>query len=382
MMQVWHSYRQIWRTIRQDKGAILLLFVASLIYSVFYPLPYQREQVQQVPIAVVDLDQSTQSRQLTQLLRAVPELDVVGVTADHAQLQEALWRGEIMGAVIVPQGFGQALLTGRSADLQVASHAGYLLASSKVMAAVSRTSMTLGVGVTSTRLLSRGVSMQQVEASLQPIQLQSRAYYNSHEGYGHYIVPAVMVLIIQQTLLMGVTLILGRLAETQQVPLGRQQYVGMWLAFSTIGFLNCLYFFEVSLRMQGYATAQHTSVLLAFSGLFALCVAAFSLMLARLFVQRERGLQLLLVLAIPLFFISGYPWPVEALPVPLQYLRWMLPSTAGIEGFVAINQMGASWAQIQPQLWALSVITSGSVIIGGYLYRRRPTDSTSHSSVK
>ena len=371
---VWRSYAQIWRSILQDKGAVLLLFVASVIYSVFYPLPYQLERVQQIPIAVVDLDQSPPSRQLIQLLRAVPELDVIGVTGDYTQLQEALWRGDIMGAVLVPHGFERALLTGQAAHLQVSSHAGYLLASSKMMAAVSRTSLTMGVAVTQVRLQSQGVSPLQVEAGLQPIVLHQRAYYNPHEGYGHYVVPAVMVLIIQQTLLMGVTLILGHLAETRQVPLGRNAYLGMWLAFSTIGLLNCLYFFELSLRWQGYGTTHDFGLLLAFSLLFSLCIAACSLLLARLFTQRERGLQLLLVLAIPLFFISGYPWPVEALPVALQHVRWLVPSTAGIDGFVAINQMGAGWADVVQPMSALFVITLLAVAVGLFVYRQPRTE--------
>jgi ABC-2 type transport system permease protein len=159
-------------------------------------------------------------------------------------------------------------------------------------------------------------------------------------------VPAVMVVIIQQTLLIGVTLLLGRLAELKQQPTGTQAYVGMLLVFFTIAFINTLYFFLVATRFQEYSQIANTGTLLAFSAVFCLCISAFALLISQAFKTRERGLQMLLITSVPMLFMSGYSWPAESLPDTLYYLRWLLPTTSGIHGFVSINQLGASLAEV------------------------------------
>lgn len=369
-MTAFAAYGATWREIFADKGAIMLLFVASVVYSLFYPLPYRYEQVESVPVAVADLDRSASSRALMRLLEALPALDVERVGSDAAALRQALWRGDVMGVVVIPDGFHAELLAGRQAELLVGSHEGYLLAGSKVLAGVSQVAATLGAGVTRQRLMGQGASPWQAEAGHTPVRLEARALYNVDEGYGSYVVPGVMVLIIQQTLLMGITLIIGSRAEQGRLAQTPAGYAGMLGAFTTVGVINCLYYFEVVTRMQGYPQVGTLWPTLLFSAVFSLCVAALALLLASAFDTRERGLQLLLATSIPMLFLAGYSWPVEALPEPLTWLRWLLPSTAGIQGFVALNQMGADLAQVRTELLVLLGLALVAIPVGLWRYAR------------
>ena len=72
--------------------------------------------------------------------------------------------------------------------------------------------------------------------------------------------------------------------------------------------------------------------------------------------NRERALQVVLFTSIPLAFVGGFTWPLEALPQLLQWLRWLSPSTAGIQASLRLNQMGASIDAALPQLaWLASM---------------------------
>ena len=73
----------------------------------------------------------------------------------------------------------------------------------------------------------------------------------------------------------------------------------------------------------------------------------------------------------PILFLAGLTWPASALPAPLQALRWLLPSTAAIEGFIATNQMGASLAEVRVELAALAALTILLVLLGWGEWRRR-----------
>jgi ABC-2 type transport system permease protein len=70
--------------------------------------------------------------------------------------------------------------------------------------------------------------------------------------------------------------------------------------------------------------------------------------------NRERPLQVILATSIPLLFLSGAVYPREAIPVPLQALAALVPSTPGINGFIKLNQMGAYWREIQPEVFLMT----------------------------
>lgn len=370
-MTVWQHSLATWRLIFHDMGALLLLFVAGFIYSVFYPLPYHYQQVEAVPTLLVDQDHSASSRQLQRLLNASPNIHIRTVSADTNSIQQALWQGDAMALIVIPAGFHQDILAGRTAQVQIASHGGYLLAGSKALMSATEASLMMGAAISLHKLQSSGLSPEQALNNLQSLQLQTRYLYNPDEGYGHFVVPAVMVLVIQQTLLIGVTLLLGQLAEQKLQPSGWRAYVGMLLTFSSIAFMNSLYFFLGALRLQHYAQAEHWLHLVVFSLLFAVCVAAFALLLGRLFKVRERGLQLLLVTSVPILFLSGYSWPAESLPHMLYVLSWLLPSTAGIHGFVGLNQLGASLNDLSQEVWVLLGLTLSLIGAGLWAYRER-----------
>jgi len=77
-------------------------------------------------------------------------------------------------------------------------------------------------------------------------------------------------------------------------------------------------------------------------------------------------LQVLLFTALPVIFVSGFSWPAEALPEVLQSLRWVFPSTAGIQASLKLNQMGAPLADVMGLLGVLCGLT---LVAGGVLLR-------------
>ncbi|MNT02255.1 ABC-2 family transporter protein [compost metagenome] len=87
------------------------------------------------------------------------------------------------------------------------------------------------------------------------------------------------------------------------------------------------------------------------------------LLLGCWFRDRERALQVLLFTALPMAFLSGFSWPVEALPAPLQALRWLFPSTAGIQASLRLNQMGAPLHDVLPYLAALAAMVVAGLLV-------------------
>ncbi len=356
LQPIFCAWRDTLKAIFSDKGVLLLMLAAPVLYGFFYPWPYGTQSVTRVPVAVVDYDHSNLSRQITRFAQASPRIDVRLVTGDESEAQQALWRGDIEGFAILPPDLKRNVLRGSAAVVTVQANGSYALLNKAVLYGFAEAVGTVSAGVEIKKLQAGGQSALQAQASRNPIATQMVPLFNPTEGYGSYVVPAVALLILQQTLLMGVGLLVGLWAESGQQRASPAIWLGRILAFSSVGYLSGLLYFGWIFWLQDFprgGNALGALVLLAF---YVPAISTLGALLGCWFGNRERALQVLLFTSLPMAFVSGFSWPVEALPEALQALRWVIPSTAGIQASLRLNQMGAPLADVANCLLALATV--------------------------
>jgi len=295
------------------------------------------------------------------------------VIGDEHQAQHALWRGEIEGYALLPRDLKRDVLRGSLAVVTVEANGSYALLNKAVLSGFAEAVGTVSAGVEIKKLQASGQSAPQAQAGRNPISTQMVALFNPTEGYGSYVVPAVALLIIQQTLLMGVAMLVGLWAETGRHRADAATWLGRILGFSSIGYLSGLLYFGWIFWAQDFPRGANTRgglVLLAF---YMPSICTLGALLGVWFGNRERALQVLLFTALPMAFVSGFSWPAEALPEMLQTLRWLFPSTAGIQASLRLNQMGAPLADVAGYLLILAALSTSA---GGLLlWVARPAKS-------
>lgn len=189
--------------------------------------------------------------------------------------------------------------------------------------------------------------------------------FNPTMGYIEYVVPAVFVLILQQTLIMAVGL------QTGSQRHGR----GYWsqvttpslllvrtLIFVSIYFLLSVYYFGASFERLSVNHIAQATELLSLLVPFLLSCCGLGFWLGYLLPRRELVTLVVLVSSMPLIFLAGFILPVESIPAPLLWVADLSPSTWAIKGFLALNQMGATWQQVAKHwtaLWLLTVFWGG-----------------------
>jgi ABC-2 type transport system permease protein len=366
MNAAWNAFVLTWRHILADKAAITLFFVSGIIYSFFYPLPYSKESVQRVPVAVIDQDNSALSRQLIRYAAAHPGIDVVAVTSRPEDAQEMLWRGAISGTVLIPSDFSGKLLSGQQPEIDIAGNGTYLMLNKVALNAMAEVVGTVSAGVELKRLNAASPSRQQVDEQRQPLTTESFPLFNAREGYASYIVPGVVVLVMQQTFLLGIGMLFGTWSSAKSFPYqrGMASYVGALNAFALVIVLNAMYFFGFVFWWQDYPRGGNFVGSMVLTILFSYCVAALGILVGLFFRTRERSVQLLVATSMPIIFLSGLSWPIEALPALVQQLRWLVPSTAAIQGFIATNQLGASLQEVRSEMLALLVLALLFIVVG------------------
>ncbi|MFT4241947.1 MAG: ABC transporter permease [Acidovorax sp.] len=367
---LWRAWLQALAALGRDTGVLLLLVGAPVLYGFFYPWFYADEVLTRVPVAVVDMDHSSLSRQITRFAAADPRIDVRLVTASEREAQQALWRGEIEGYALIPADLKRNVVRGQNAVVSIEANGAYALLNKAVQYGFAEAVGTVSAGVEIRKLQAAGQSAQQARDSRAPVQLQMVALFNPTEGYGSFVVPAVALLILQQTLLMGAALMAGTWVEAGQHRPGATAWLGRLLALCTLGWASGLFYFGWIFVLHDYPRGGNPLGALALLACYVPAIAALGSLLGLWFGNRERALQVLLWTTLPIAFVAGFSWPVEALPAPLQWLRWLLPSTSGVQASLRLNQLGAPLESALPCLCAL--VALGAACTAALLWKARP----------
>ena len=183
------------------------------------------------------------------------------------------------------------------------------------------------------------------------VRVVQRPLFNTREGYGSSAVAGVSVLIVQQTLIMGIVLLAGTRREMKgRMALSAPELTGVLAAFWSIGMISLLYFMGFAFWFQDYPRGGNLLGLLLFAVLFIAAVVCLGAFLGSFFRVRERALQIILVISTPLYFISGLSWPHTVMPEWFVWLSRLVPTTPGINAMIQLHSMGASIEEALPEL--------------------------------
>jgi ABC-2 type transport system permease protein len=197
-------------------------------------------------------------------------------------------------------------------------------------------------------------------------------------------VPAAFVLILHQTLLMGVAMLGGASFESGGLAARRARasaaaILGQGLAHWTLYVPAMLLYFVIMPRVYGFSTLGSVWALSALSVPFILATSFLGQTLGLVFRHRETAVLLVLASSLPQFFLVGVSWPAEALPGFLRQARELVPSVSAIDSMVRINQMGASLAEVRLDallLWGLTLLYfAAAVALAHFRTNRRSIDA-------
>lgn len=360
------SFIATFRAIRSDRPALLLLVISTLLYSFFYPSAYSGEVATRTPVAVVDLDNSAASRSLALKVGAVQQADVVAHLSSMPEAKALMQDGSVDAVVLIPAGFGDEVHRGGRGEVALYGNGAYLLRSSTALGGVAAALGAVGVEAATDQARMLGAP------AAQPLTTISRPLFNTREGYGSSVVPGVVFVILHQTLLMGLAMLAATLREKEGwVYVSPPRLLGIALAFFVLGAAQVAYFTGFVFWFQDYPRGGADLFALLIAGsLFVAATVAGALALASFFHNRERPLQIWILTSLPIYFLSGLSWPVEATPESLIWLSRMLPTTPGIHAMVGLNQMGASIGDIWPELANLLVLTVVYGLIAVFRYSK------------
>jgi ABC-2 type transport system permease protein len=285
---------------------------------------------------------------------------------------EALVReGRVAASVVIPKDFERDVLRGERVRVPAHVDASYMLAYSHVLKGLLESAGTLSAGIEVARWRAAGKTADAAMHARQPIVADLRPLFSPAGGYGTYVVPAVLVLVLQQTLIIGAGIAGGtrreQLAASGAAGNGSAagvfapilEVVGRSVPYLLLYSVNLAYCFGFVLPYQGYPVEGPPAAIAWLAVPFLLATTFLALALRGLFRRRETAVQALLFTSLPFVFLGGFSWPPEALPHWLRTAAQLVPTTTAIPGFLRIARMGAELPDVAREatmLWVLALL--------------------------
>ncbi len=372
-LRVW--YHEL-RTVIVDDGVLTFLLLVPLAYPLLYAYIYTNERVFEIPIAVVDESQSSQSRDFVRRVDATPDA-CVSVRCDNMEdAKNAMQRGDVYGVLYIPSSFSKDIWKGEQTRVGLYCDMQSMLYYKTLLMAVSNVSLEVNKDIKVEKYLHTTTNREE-EIARMPIKYDYIPLFNPQSGFAAFLIPPVLMLILQQALLLGIGMAMGTSRERYNgriVPpvsiysnvlsmlLGKMLfYLPLFILLGVYAFICVTDWFSLP-RLGDY----FTFVTFLFPYLTACISLAF--LLSVFVYRREDCVLLFMFLSVPLLFMSGISWPTVSMPAFWKYFAWLFPSTFGLNGYVRISTMGASLSDVHFEYYALWIQTAIYFTAAYFLY--------------
>ncbi len=387
MNSVFYICQKELKAVFKDQGVLIFFLLVPLAYPLLYAFIYTGEVVREVPAAVVDMNKSTLSREFIRKVDATPDVKIQSHCADMEEAKLLLKESKVYGVIYIPENFSSDITKGIQTQVTLYCDMSGMLYYKAILTASTEVSLKMNKAIKIKR--AGNTTDRQDEISTAPITYEAVNLFNPLAGYASFLLPAVLILIIQQTLLLGVGLSAGTARENNRfrdlVPLSRQYQgtlrivLGKSSAYFIIYAIVSAYILCVVPKIFSLVQIAQAGTLAAFILPYVLSCIFFAMTCSIFIHHREACMMIYVFTSVPLLFISGVSWPGSAIPEFWRVISWMFPSTFGINGYIAINSMGATLDQVLPEFRALWVQTGVYFLTTCIVYRRQIMLSRSHA---
>lgn len=374
---------QIWMTelkeIMRDKGILIFIIFVPLCYPLLYSYVYTNEVVRDVPFAVIDDCNSAKSREFIRKMDATPDARMVARCNDVAEARQLLMEREIYGVVRIPQNFELDLWRGEQTTVGLYCDMSSLLYYKALLLAANNVSLDMNRDIKVEQYLHPS-TREDEEISRMPIEYDYISLYNPQSGFAAFLIPPVLMLIIQQTLFLGIGMSMGNQREkciAQMLP-KRKWYrrpfdivMGKAVFYFMLYILMAIYMYTAVTKWFGLPALGDYLVFLQFITPYILACIFMAMVLSVLVYRREDCIMLFVFLSVPLLFMSGISWPGSEIPQFWKYVSWLFPSTFGMNGYLCIMGTGASIADIHKEYAGLWCQVFVYAILACFMYRLR-----------
>lgn len=375
-----HTTLSEWKAIAHNIPLLLVMLGGNIGYGFLYNYMYNPNTVNEAPIAVVDMAGDKLSHTFIHNLDATEQVTVAYTLTDYAMAEQLVRDRKIVGFLYIPQNFSKLGSGYNHSNIMAYGSTLSFLDFLMLQEATTYTLLDFNAMLRPMYVSQLPDKQKYALAQLQPIEVIPSPLFNVTEGYGTYLIPPVLMLIIFQTMMICISISAGEERENKHLhnrKITTITYnksliliVGKTIAYTSIYSIISLFMLGLLPIIFSLPHIGNTYTLAVMMIPFLIASALFGLCLLPLCTDPEKPLLFIVFMSIILLFLSGISYPLEIMPWYWKWLHYVFPATAGSLAFVKVNTMGATLAQIQPEFTTLCIQCVAYFLLAIFIYNR------------
>ena len=361
----------------KDEGVLIFFILVPIFYPLLYSWIYNNQVVRNVPVAVIDQSKSEMSREFIRKVDASPDVKVAYHCNNLEEAKDLVGKQVVKGIVYIPGDFQSKVARHEQAVVSVYCDMAIML----YYKAVYQTTVAVSTGMNAHIQIaqSRNFTEHEDAFTTKPLDYDDVPIFNSTTGYGDFIIPGVLILILHQTLLLGIGLAAGTARENNRyqdlIPTSKHYnglfriVIGKSMCYFMIYCIIAAWVVMAIPKLFGFVHLISLRECVAIMVPFLLATIFFGMMLSCTIRYRENVMLLVVFTSVPLLFMSGVSWPQANMPGVWQAVAYFFPSTFGMRAFIRLNTMGASLSDVQVEYQALWIQTLVYFLLTCAVYR-------------
>ena len=327
-------------------GMLLIsLCVMSLVYA--------NRTVWNLPVAVVDMDHSPASRLFIRDLDATSKIDMINYASLEGARRDLGWR-KVFAVIVMPVDLEKKMLAGQSVAIPVFGDATNRLANGQIEQDIIGAYQQMVTHYNSAILMNNGFTRPEAQVLLTPIRAITQPLFNPGISFAAIVFPGLLVMLLQHSLLIASVRVNLTISASGQPSLS--VILGAYSALIPIWLFLSVVLFGLWPWVLGYRQTASIPEILLLTFPFLLAVISLGNLLTECIRRVEIVYLTLSFITMPVFYISGTIWPVQAMPWGVRFISDLLPSTWAIKAIAGVNQMGLPWKNALPYIMVLLLL--------------------------
>ncbi|MCM1292548.1 MAG: ABC transporter permease [Bacteroides sp.] len=380
LFKVW---RREFRLVFTDLGVVIFFFFLTIMYPLIYTIIYNPETVKNIPVVVVDNSRTSSSRNLARMIDATEAIEVYDYAPDMQAARRIQNEHDAFGILEIPSDYATKLGRGEQAVVTFYSEMSLLLRYRAFVSALTDVQLAAGAEIQQQEIDELGLVGQSVSAPL--INSEAIMLGDPTQGFASFIIPGILVLILQQSLILGVTMIAAGGSERRRanggidplaIPAGpATTVIGKTMCYLCIYLPMTLYVVHIVPLIFSLPHIGNVCDYLLFLMPMLIASSFLGITLSVFVTERESSMLVIVFTSVVFLFLSGLTWPRYAMNWFWHTIGDFVPATWGVEGFIRLNSNGAVLAQEShswAMLWILAVVYFvTAVLVMRFLYPSR-----------
>ncbi|MBR6647901.1 MAG: ABC transporter permease [Bacteroidaceae bacterium] len=360
MRKILFTYIHELKSCISDIGVMVFLLLVPAGYPLLYSYIYSQEVVRDIPVATVDHSQSSLSRTFLRNTDATPDVSTAYSCTDLQSARRLMKENKVKGIIYIPQNFEDNIKQGEQAHISIFCSMASFFYYKAILVACTEVSLSMNTHIQASELT--GATAQEIKITTSPLPSEAVGLSNHSTGFANFVIPAILMLVLQQIQLLGIGMRMGTEYERRGTTKRQQpvsNIIGCSAAYLTISAPVAAYVLCIVPHIFGLSQLANGATLTLFMLPYLLASIFLAITIGNFIHSREMPMMLFVFTSIPLLFLSGISWPGSNIPLFWKIISYIFPSTPGINGFVAINNMGANLADVSTEyciLWMQTII--------------------------